>query len=448
MSELYDSAVAIVSIKENIRVAINDKGVSCDKVVPFSEYPGLIAGVGVNLVNCRNDLGLAPQKGHKVLVSPLGQSGTLNVKFHSTGQKLNYGTLNVFPVSQLRLFNDTGNAYDSCGMYSWDGTALNAVYTSSNNNTDTYGNDSFDYGGIFLNQDLFAGFINQYDNTFNKGYWRENGRVAPIDNGYYTHNNYGIKKANAVDWELWDVNAAGEFTQLIATATGSFSVAIATCFYVFPGGTHAISLDNSCSLWTRDGSYLQHTNGLPELDAFKTYSTTHIIGGTQDGKFIILNRYSTSADESGIRNHPAILEVSEDKMHYTEVTSLNLSGLPLWYPWLGLLTMKDATGRVRVVRYSNGSWQEVAVDFGGQTFTSGRDGRVTLNADGSILCVNDSKSYNSGAVYVYNLAVSSSGYKAIPLSAHNFNELVVTGFCTGRNDTTTVEVACQLQMTA
>ena len=443
MTELFDFAKSTKEIKEQIRTAINERGIAVDTKVPFAEYPSKVKQIARDpAFNARNDLGVtAIGSGTKVLIQPLEQQGGLVVKFSNALQKSNWVGLCLYPYSTTRLMCDIDSSYGTCGVFSWtEETGLEEIYSTT---TDVNSSGTqMHYAGLkFLSNSLvtrcnYGGYA--YGDT--QYYWTNDGVVTSSQNQYIYNDGYGIKKATSGNWTLWKVNNNGEFTEQIGQEVSDISLgSYYNLVYVSPDGQNVVYGDGY--LWKNDsGALTKILDSIPSLTTIlKTKSYYHILGGTSDGKFMIANRYTSSADSNGIRNFPALIEISDDYQTYTEYTDLDITGLPTWYPWLQTLCVKNAQGVVRMFKYADGKWEEISIDFP-DTFTSGCDNRVTLNYDGTQICVTDGTNYNTGAVYLYNLEVTANGYKAVPYTPHNFNTKSYTAYATGKITANTVEV--------
>lgn len=444
MTELFDFAKSTKEIKEQIRTAINERGISVDNSIPFSQYPQKIKEIARDpAFNARNDLGVTEiEAGTKVLVQPLEQQGGLVVKFFNALQKANWGGLCLYPYTTTRLMCDTAYYYGGCGMYSWtEEQGLEEIFTTSTGKDD-YGQEMRNQGLKFLSHNLVMRFhYNGNPSDYSQYYWKEDGVVTGKESEYIYNNGYGVKNAPSSNWTLWKVNDNGEFTEQIGQDVTGYGLGRNfTQIYVSPNGQYVIQAGDR-HLWKNDGGAITRiSTSIPDLSTIvNSKSYFNILGGTSDGKYMIVNRYSNYADENGVNNFPAIIEMSNDYQTYTELTDFAITGLPTWYPWLQTLCVKNAQGIVRMFKYADGKWEEISIDFP-DTFTSGQDGRVTLNYDGSQICVTDSQNYQTGSVYLYNLEVTANGYKAVPYTPHNFNTKSYTAYATGNITANTVEV--------
>lgn len=444
MTEILNLAQSIAETKEQIRTAINERGIVVDDTLPFSAYPQKIKEIARDpAFNARNDLGVTEiEVGTKVLVQPLEQQGGLVEKFFNALQKTNWTSLSLYPYSTTRLMCDSAYYYGGCGMYAWtkeDG--LSEIFTTQTG-TDSYAQDLYRNGLFIYSNNLVSLY---YCNSSNSGsyqyYWTPDSvRTGNQDEHIYT-NGYGAKGVYSTNWTLWKVNDNGEFTEQIAQDSygeglgGDFSR-----IYVSPDGRYLVRLGDY-RLWENVGGAMNRVlTSLPDLRTIvESKNYWNVLGGTADGKYMIVNRYSNSTDDRGINNFPAIIEISDDHRTFKEYTDLDITGLPTWYPWLSTLCVKNGQNIVRMFKYADGKWEEISIDFP-DTFTSGCDGRVTLNYDGTQICVTDAVSHQNGAVYLYNLEVTANGYKAVPYTPHNFNTKSYTAYATGNITANTVEV--------
>jgi hypothetical protein len=446
MSELLEFAQRSVAIKENIRTAINERGIVVDETVPFSQYPQKIKEIARDpAFYARNDLGVTEiTEGTKVLLQPLEQQGGLVEKFSNALQKVNWGVLSLYPSSTTKLMCDWGHYHGECGLYSWtkeDG--FNNIFTTTTD-VSYYANSMYYMGLNILSKNLLKPYDCDYMTSGDKQYlWSPDGIITGNYAEHVYNNGYGIKNVYSGNWTLWKVNENGEFTEQIGQDVSGEGVGgYHNCIYVSPNGKYIVRIDDSFRLYINsEGAITRTLTEIPSLYSIVcSKNRRHILGGTSDGKYMIVNRYlQGNGDENGIHNFPAIIEISDDHQTYTEVTEFDITGLPTWYPWLQTLCVKNAQGVVRMFKYADGQWEEISIDFP-DTFTSGQDGRVTLNYDGSQICVTDSSNYQTGTVYLYNLEVTANGYKAVPYTPHNFNTKSYTAYATGNITEETVEV--------
>lgn len=447
MTEIKDLATSIANTKEELRRAIVSHGVPCDTNVKFSEYPSKVKQVQRDpAFYCRNDLDqTSVAEGEKVLIQELEQQGGLEVKFFNALQKPNWGSLVLYPSSQTKFLCDNGKYNGGCGLYSWTAeNGLQEIY-SATEGVNNYGQDPFEY----INDMLSPSMVESMNASSNLGGYTQrlftpDGVISSTsDYNYWLQNGYAIKGAHTDSWTLWSYNKQnGEYlTQLGQCVTGQ-AVLQRNKIYVTPDGKYVIYSSVGRVYENVSGAISMKVENVNNLKSIvDSHSWHHILGGTADSKYMIVDRYDSSGDE---RHYPAIIEMSADCTEFSEYTDLAITGTPTWYPWLSTLVVKNAANVVRMFKYDNGVWTEVALDFP-DTFTSNIDGRVTLNSDGSMVCVCDAVSYNKGSVYVYRLSIAGANkYKAIPLSPHNFNTRCYTALCTGNTDGERVQVTALL----
>lgn len=445
MTEIKDLATAIANTKEELRQAIVSHGVSCDTSVKFSEYPSKVRQVQRDpAFYCRNDLGkTSVADGEKVLIQELEQQGGLEVKFFNSLQKQNWGSLVLYPSSQTKFLCDSAYYYGGCGLYSWTAEdGLQEIYAIAEGKDD-YGTTPYRYINDMLSPSMVE-YISANSNLYS--YYQKihtpDGTISSTDGyDYWLQNGYAVKHANNGDWTLWTYNTqTGEHLSQLGQCVTGQAISYRTRIYVTPNGKYIIYTgDNGRVFENVGGAISQKMEYVYNLTSIvNAHNYHHIIGGTADGKYMIVDRYSSNSD--GERHYPAIIEMSADCTEFSEYTDLAITGTPTWYPWLSTLVVKNASNVVRMFNYANGTWTEVALDFP-DTFTANMDGRVTLNYDGSMICVCDAASYNNGSVYVYRLTVDAANkYKAVPLSPHNFNTRCYTALCTGSADDGRVQV--------
>lgn len=443
MTEILDLANSIKQTKENLRQAIVSRGVACGVDVKFVEYPEKIKQIARDpAFMARNDLGVTEiESGTKVLIQPLEQQSGLIVKFSNALQKQNWCSLCLYPYSTTRIMCDTARYNGGCGMFSWtEEQGLEEIFTTTTG-VDDYGSEMYNQGLKFLSNNLVMRYnCNNSISDSYQYYWTSDSVVTSNQYEFIFNDGYGIKNVTNNNWTLWKVNDNGEFTEQIGqevteTSLGDYYMST----YISPDGQYVVYGDGY--LWKNDGGAITKIlDSIPSLTTvLKTKDYYHILGGTSDGKYMIVNRYTISANSNGIRNFPALIKISDDYQTYTEYTDLDITGLPTWYPWLQTLCVKNAQGVVRMFKYADGKWEEISIDFP-DTFTSGCDNRVTLNYDGTQICVTDGTEYNKGAVYIYNLEVTANGYKAVLYTPHNFNTKSYTAYATGNITANTVEV--------
>lgn len=445
MTEILSLAQKVAETKEDIKKAINERGISVDDTIPFSAYPQKIKEIARDpAFNARNDLDVTEiEAGTKVLIQPLEQQCGLVVKFSNALQKQNWVGLCLYPYSTTRLMCDVDYGYGGCGVYSWtEETGLEEIYTTT---TDVKSNGTYMYniGLKFFSNSLVMRYeCSSTSSSSTKYYWTNDGVITGTQDCHIYNDGFGAKGVYSGNWTLWKVNGNGEFTEQIGQeVSGSSLDRNSNLIYVSPDGQYVIYGGSNGYLWkNEDGALTRILSSIPTLTTIlSAKGNRHILGGTADGKYMIVNRYTTSADSNGVRNFPAIIEISDDYQTYTEYTDLDITGMPTWYPWLQTLCVKNAQGVVRMFKYADGKWEEISVDFP-DAFTSGCDNRVTLNYDGTQICVTDGTNYNTGAVYLYNLEVTANGYKAVPYTPHNFNTKSYTAYATGNITANTVEV--------
>lgn len=441
MTEILDLATSIADTKENIRTTIVARGIACGTDVKFADYPGKISQIARDpAFMARNDLGVETiAAGTKVLVQPLEQTAGLQVKFSNALQKQNWASLRLYPYSTTRLMCDTAKYYGGCGLYSWTSEGgLGEIY-STTVGADDYGDQLYRRGLIFKSPTLVESLnLNQNDISQTQYHWTPSG-VITAENQYdhILTNGYGVKSTNTGNWTLWTINTeTGAFVSQVGQCVSNSAISYQNNIYVVPGGMYIIYTNGSCSVFkNEDGAITQIKDSVSDLNTIVASKQYHqVLGGTSDGKYMIVNRYTDTADGKGTRNFPAIIEIGNNCESFTEYTDLAIDGMPCWYPWLNTLTVKNGAGVVRMFKYSNGTWTEIGLDIT-TTFTSGCDNSVTLNYDGSQICVTDATAYDKGNVYLYNLAVEPNGYKAIPDSPHNYNTKCYTAFATGNMGT-------------
>lgn len=444
MTELFDFAKLTKEIKEQIRTAINERGIAVDTKVPFAEYPSKVKQIARDpAFNARNDLGVTEiEAGTKVLIQPLEQQSGLVVKFSNALQKQNWGCLSLYPYTTTRLMCDTARYYGGCGMYSWtEEQGLEEIFTT-NTNTEYYANQMYNQGLKFFSPNIAMRFdSNSSPSDSYQYYWTPDSVVTSEQDCHIYNDGYGIKGVYSNNWTLWKVNGNGEFTEQIGQDVFGEGVnRYDKWLYISPNGKYIVRVNDWRLYTNEDGAITRTLTSLPDLQTIvSSKGNYHILGGTSDGKYMIVNRYSNNADENGCHNFPAIIEMSNNYRTYSELTDFAITGLPTWYPWLQTLCVKNALGVVRMFKYADGNWEEISIDFP-DTFTSGQDGRVTLNYDGTQICVTDSQNYQTGSVYLYNLEVTANGYKAVPYTPHNFNTKSYTAYATGNINDKTVEV--------
>ena len=447
MTEIKDLATSIANTKEELRRAIVSHGVPCDTNVKFSEYPSKVKQVQRDpAFYCRNDLDKTfVTEDEKVLIQELEQQGGLEVKFFNALQKPNWGSLVLYPSSQTRFLCDNGKYNGGCGLYSWTAeNGLQEIYTTTEG-VENYGQEPFNYINDMLSPSMVE-FMSASSDLYNytQRIFTPDGIISSTSNyNYWLQNGYAIKDSYTANWTLWTYNKqSGEYiTQLGQCVTGQ-SLQYRNNIYVTPNGKYVIYSYNGRVFENVSGAISMKVEGVNNLKSIvNSYDYHHVLGGTADSKYMIVDRYKNSGDE---RHYPAIIEMSEDCTEFSEYTALAITGTPTWYPWLSTLVVKNAANVVRMFKYVNGVWTEVALDFP-DTFTSNKDGRVTLNSDGSMVCVCDAVSYNNGSVYVYRLSIAGANkYKAVPLSPHNFNTRCYTAMCTGIADGERVQVTALL----
>lgn len=444
MTELFEFAKTTKEVKEQIRTAINERGIEVDDTVPFSQYPQKIKEIARDpAFNARNDLGVTEiEAGTKVLIQPLEQQSGLVVKFSNALQKENWGCLTLYPYSTTRLMCDTGRYQGGCGMFSWtEEQGLEEIFTTTTGIAD-YANQMYYQGLKFFSPNIAMRYdCGSISSDSRQYYWTPDSVVTSEQDNHIYNDGYGIKGVYSNNWTLWKVNENGEFTEQIGQDVYGEGVnRTSNYLYISPNGKYIVRINDWRLYTNEDGAITRTLTSLPDLQTIvSSKNYYHILGGTSDGKFMIVNRYSNSADENGVNNFPAIIEMSNDYQTYTELTDFAITGLPTWYPWLQTLCVKNAQGVVRMFKYVDGKWEEISIDFP-DTFTSGQDGRVTLNYDGTQICVTDSSNYQTGSVYLYNLEVTANGYKAVPYTPHNFNTKSYTAYATGNITANTVEV--------
>lgn len=447
MTEIKDLATAIANTKEELRQAIVSRGVPCDTNVKFSEYPSKVRQVQRDpAFYCRNDLDQASvTEGEKVLIQELEQQGGLEVKFFNALQKPNWGSLVLYPSSQTKFLCDNGRYNGGCGLYSWTAeNGLQEIY-SMTEGVDNYGDVPFKYINDMLSPSMVERFNADYISSgYAQTIFTPDGTISSTSNyDYWSQNGYAIKNSNTGNWTLWSYNKQnGEYLTQLGQCVAGQAVSTRNAIYVTPDGKHVINTDKGNVFENVDGAISMKVENVNNLKSIvNSHDYYRVLGGTADGKYMIVDRYANSGEE---HHYPAIIEISADCTEFSEYTALAITGTPTWYPWLSTLVVKNAANAVRMFKYANGAWTEVALDFP-DTFTSNIDGRVTLNYDGSMICVCDATAYNKGSVYVYRLSIAGANkYKAIPLSPHNFNTRCYTALCTGNTDSERVQVTALL----
>lgn len=446
MTEIKDLATSIANTKEELRQAIVSHGVPCDTNVKFSEYPSKVKQVQRDpAFYCRNDLDkTSVTEGEKVLIQELEQQGGLEVKFFNALQKPNWGSLVLYPSSQTKFLCDNGKHQGGCGLYSWTAeNGLQEIYSITEGVAD-YGEEPFEYINDMLSPSMVE-FIqaNKSFYSYIQKIFTPDGTISSTKVfDYWLQNGYAIKNSDTDNWTLWSYNKQnGEYLTQLGQCVSGGNIYFRDKVYVTPDGKHVIKTENGNVFENVSGAISKKIQSDNLQSIVESHDHHHVLGGTADGKYMIVDRYANSGEE---HHYPAIIEISADCTEFSEYTALAITGTPTWYPWLSTLVVKNAANVVRMFKYANGAWTEVALDFP-DTFTSKKDGRVTLNYDGSMICVCDATSYNRGSVYVYRLSVAGANkYKAIPLSPHNFNTRCYTALCTGNTDSERVQVTALL----
>lgn len=450
MGTVVEKIQYIEGTKEAIKKAIKNKGVDVSDTDTFRSYAEKIkeigsggGGGGSDTFEARNDLGVTEiAEGTKVLVQPLGLQSSLEEKFSDSSQKQNWGGLCLYPSVQTMLMCDIAYSYGGCGLYSWNKEdGLSEIYTATANLGD-YSDTMYNQGIKFLSKNLVIRFTNtRLVDANNMYYWTPNAVVTSNANEYILNDGYGIKNASSTIWTLWKVSEDGEFLEQVAQSTSGFDFTrYYNLGYVSPNGQYVIVLSHGVLFKNENGNLVKVDGVTLSLNQILGKRDSYnVLGGTYDGKYMIVNSYFNTPDSRGINNFPAIIKISDDYQTYSEYKEFDITGLPTWYPWLQTLCVKNAQGVVRMFKYVNGEWEEISIDFP-DTFTSGQDGRVTLNYDGTQICVTDSQSYNTGAVYLYDLEFISDSYKAVPSLRRNFNTHSYTAYATGNITANTVEV--------
>ena len=415
MTEILDLANSIAETKENIRTAIVARGIECGTDVPFANYPGKIGQIARDpAIWARNDLGKNPVEGEKVLLQKLEQTAGLEANFYTTSQIEGRGGMRLLPYTATRfavLNASTANRK----VVSWtEEGGFETVYTPSGGFNSFYA-DRYNY--IFYTPYIcwicdWSSFQSNQNILL-----MPDQQLTPESNTIYLANGclYDQSSRNVYEYDA-TTGAAGElvgtFESEPATNAPAKMCPLVDGEYIiiFNSGKYYVYQNNS--------GVFQQTKEV-QMSLFSE-GEGFFLGTTADNQYIILNTWKNSAC------YPRLLKIAAD-MTITEDTSLALSGVPAYYPWLETLITNDA-GTIRMFKYAAGVWMEKNVDFE-ETFA--QSAQVTINNDASKMFVNDCTAFDAGSARLYNLTSTAGGYKAMPATPLNYNTAAITGFATG-----------------
>lgn len=427
MTEILDLANSIATTKENIRTAIVNRGIACGTDVPFASYPGKISQIARDpAIWARNDLGKNPAAGEKVLIQKLEQTAGQIAKFYTSTQIKTRGGLRLMPYTATRFMLLNGQSSDLT-VSSWtEEGGFVQIYKPSSGYSSFYTNRC---NYVFISPYIY--WISDFGSTASAQdhLMMPDRQLENESNIFYLANGCAYDKDNKV------VKEFDATTGTVGATIGTFETDPVDRYNAnnwggFNGKQYLINRSNAnYKIYkNNDGIFQEAYSG--DFNVFDE-GTGYFLGVTDDNKYIIYNTWKNDTC------YPRLLKVGED-WSLSEDTSLALSGVPSYYPWLQILFTNN-NGTIRMFVYADGEWTEKAVDFP-ETFT--QSSQVTINYDCSQIFVNDCSEVDTGTAYLYNLTVTNGGYKAIPATPLNYTTACITAYTTGevKTEAGTVEV--------
>ena len=472
-NDMLDLANDIKAIKETVRQAIENKGVSCDTSVPFNKYPNKISQVGQDVIWARNDLKSEPQTDDKVWVSPVNYNQDEYYSFKLDSQFGQFHMLYMVPligydcIFQCRSTYNTTYGYNC--LWSLDPTTgtmtsvgLTNYYSSSgygDNCTDTDQSTNNFGANIWMFSPYITVSKTKYNSSSSSSYMYHatieykqfiHSMTTSISRSkYYIPNQWTIQDDNKLyKTDEFGIKSSEAYGTLVSPPTDHYYAGDG--FIVTNDGKYIVEVNHNAGsgnnllyyfrhvLNTDTGQFNRSTHSISGLPTFGYYY--QCIGVTSDAKYAFFQGYNINNGYT-----PLILRVSA--IGYLSLANdlpitLDTYNCLTWYPDQQLLFVSHNNNTLSIYRYDETlGFVEEGLDLG--DIIPRNNQRVGKNYDGTLISLQDTNSY----LYVLRLTeVAEHKFKATPFLQKNFLTTSFTGILTGnKNDEDgTVEVIATL----
>lgn len=441
-NDMLDLANDIKAIKETVRQAIENKGVSCDTSVPFNKYPNKISQVAQDVLWVKNDLGnTVSDIDTKIWIVPFDNTSSEYAHFYTTTQFNDYKNLILLPVNgyECLLVNTststTASYYGYDTSYSYDkntGAFTKVIQPSDTTLTVSGLNSKFvqidDSNFVFLSG-ASSGSTTQRITNFT-GYNKTVSSMKYLINNIYLYNLQSTKQyvqSGTVIREC-SIDSSGNLIQgeILGTVTNTyFNTNTNTGDY----NNYYFSKQHKWLAYWSDNNYtdsywIWRPNAANEY-SYTTYSRTNFytnrlscLGITNDEKYLILNgKIITLNPENGCMKN-----VFEE---------FDTSGTYTWYQQKQILFIVREN-IIHMYRYSSDSGF-VEVDLDLANYIPANSQSIGINYDETMISFLDT-SNELWILQLESINDSPFKYKAIPFLQKNFIKTAFTGILTGNKN--------------
>ena len=441
-NDMLDLANDIKAIKETVRQAIENKGVSCDTSVPFNKYPNKISQVAQDVLWVKNELGSDPESDKKVWITPINYSGADYYTFLTTDSLTTYLYASLCPIIGYEaLFSAQDTTYKN-QLFSLDKDTGNKTWipsTSFSSNSLSQRPSNYPLSGMFSPYLYFVrNYYNTYQSNYNRGnnillYSLYNENIKVQQTSRYLFYNYAVDQSSP--WALHkydpitgviDVSSSyGTFTEdpvpsneasrswTIINSTGKILVRSAY------NSSYSDYMILSRYVYNEDTGQFDKTLAWRAGSSVITLRAI-CLGYTSDNKYVILG---------SMQNFTAWICRWDDGTTWSQYTELDPINYCYWNNnTQTLLTVKENV--IHMYKYTpEAGFVEYSLDFG--DIIPNND-LPSMNYDETLISFTDSNNYRRVMSLEYQ---GDLKYKALPFQSKNFVTSAFTGILTGnKND--------------
>lgn len=419
MTELTDLANSIAQSKEEIRQAIEERGMPCSVSVPFADYADKIRNMTVtnyvDSIYATNYTGATISEGDKVFLNKKGLDSTSSFMTTKSG-----GTSSSSYISLV----------DTSGNVTWQ--SFNG-YIYNNNNGNIIASSAI-VNGSNKESDSLTQFFPKYD-CYGRMYWRDyvfqNGIVTQRST-IFLNDDYDIKyySSSTENVSLYKMNrATNEVIKTISLTTSST---------LYPGRRQSFMIDNNvyipgnASGSTSQPYYRFEINDIDSSSSgiyssnYDYYSVFHYI--TPDGKYC----FNSKNEYSSISNSPLCFDIKAYEIRNGDLYQQKVFNNPKLMDilnsrcWLSfneqtgiLCAMKNNNTAFGVFKYENEDFTTIPIEISASEIPQNQNCvGMSISDDFSALNLRDK---------TFKLVQSPDGsYKAINYSK-GLTEDVLTG---------------------
>lgn len=404
MGTVVDKIRYIGGTKSAIREAIAQKGVEVGDEVPFREYADkikAIEGGGAPSFEAHNGLGYVPAAGEKVYVQPVNQESGFYSRFDMGTISTSYHPRHLLNTVAIR------GLYPSRSVYSFDKeNGAEIVYSVA------------DRDGTLRYLSNYRCFVQASGNSSPMHILKENEFVTL---------NYSDRYAGIIsDRYLFDSSSSVQKIYKFENDNVGEEVAAfpkASVYGLYVVGLH----DSEVFFMLNSNMCIPYQINLTEKTCAAINDGTELTDFAKMEGITLDNKYLLHSGNTG--GH--IYKINDD-YSLSVYSDLVLDGEISFNPYNGILiTTHKSDNKLppSMYQYKDGRWTQLQFDVSGTEQPEFHSSVATVNADASFLL-----SKSNSAAWLYTLAKTDGGFKAVACVKSNFTTEGFTAFTESGDD--------------